>query len=516
MKTTSNKSNSNKKKNNKRLTALLTIFFILAFLLVVEKLFPSISYTMGVSNYNKGNYSEAYNNFKIAVEANPKNRDYRYYLVESMTKLSPTLDIQKEMYDISQKNYADSADLIADRQIELWRNRISLNSGENFIEQAPFNDRILRWDTTKLPIKVYIKRSTSAAGYFTPQIQKAFLQWQASTENIVNFSFVNDEANANIVVEILARNGGQNCVDDNCKYTIAYTTPEVSGDRLKKMNMKFYATDNFGKAFSQREVYNTALHEAGHALGIMGHSYNKDDVMYMENNADKINDRFKSDFQLISPRDVNTLKLLYKLIPDVTNTDLEEFNTSHQIYAPILLGDDKTVNSRKLLEAENYVNAAPQLPNGYIDMAAAYAESKQYNNALQTLNKAFELCSNDDERYVVYYNMAVIYMQIEAWESAIKYAELAKQANPSADIDGMKAMFEYKLNYKDQAISDYNLAITRHPEDIINSINLATIYLKDFNLAKAGKVLNNFAKNNPSQANDPKLKRYGLLMFFFR
>src|SRR5574344_891841 len=151
---------SQKIMKNKRLVVLIIILIISCFLLIVEKLIPSIMFKMGVRNYEQGNYDAAYSKLKIAVSANPQNRDYRYYYVETMLKLPPNLEIQKNMFEISQKDLADSADLISDRQIDLWRNSLFLNTGENYIEKASYNDSILRWDVTKMPLKVCIKTST--------------------------------------------------------------------------------------------------------------------------------------------------------------------------------------------------------------------------------------------------------------------------------------------------------------------------------------------------------------------
>ena len=47
------------------------------------------------------------------------------------------------------------------------------------------------------------------------------------------------------------------------------------------MTITIYDKDANGSYFSDRQLYNTVLHEIGHALGIMGHSYSTDDLMYM-------------------------------------------------------------------------------------------------------------------------------------------------------------------------------------------------------------------------------------------
>lgn len=504
--------------NKKRILAFSLILITLLCLYSVEKFIPDIMFRVGKDAYIGQNYAKAYEMFSYAVRLNKYNRDYRYYLVESMLKLKPTLEVQRELFSLSQSNLSDSADLIADRQISDWRKNILSNSGDNYITEVPFNDKILRWDVKKFPLKVFIETKTPnlPPAYYTIEIQKAFLQWQSSTKNFIRFEFVKDEKDANILVSINSSEEMKKCTQDNCKYTVAYTTPSFNGELLKKMDIFFYDTNNLGKPFSQREVYNTALHEIGHSLGIMGHSSNKDDLMYMENNEDKISNEEISDYELISHRDLNTLNLLYKLVPDITNTPMAQFNTSLQFFSPIVLGDEQEITTHKILEAENYINGAPELPNGYIDLAAAYAETKQYSKATEAFDKALSLCSNDNERFVVYYNYSIIYTEIQDWKSALKYAQMAKQIQPSADIDGIIAMINYKMGRKDLAKNAYNDALKKNPGNIIDSLNLAIIYIKEFNPVMAGHTLNNLVKANPDAANDSRVKSYGLLMFFFK
>lgn len=400
---------------------------------------PDFYLNIGQKAYANKNYQEAYSKLRLANLLSPKNTDARYYYVQTLIKLAPTLEIQKELFSISQANRPDSADLIADRQISKWRNQISHNVGDNYIEQVPFNNKILRWDLSKMPLNVCIKNDSpnQLPAYYESSLKKAFLQWQAST-GFLKFNFVDDPSNAQILVTIKTAKDMRNC-KENCKYVMAYTEPKFKNDLLNKMEITFYDSNNLGQPFSEREIYNTSLHEIAHSLGIMGHSYDKDDLMYMEYNSNENFDKFRSDFQLISQTDLNTMGLLYKLIPDITNTPLSEFDTSRQFFAPIVIGDEKQINSRKLLEAKNYIEAAPNLPNGYIDLASAYAEQKEYNNAIESLDKALELSSNNEEKFIIYYNFAVIYMEIKDWDTALKYAELSKQTKPesASEVDEM-------------------------------------------------------------------------------
>lgn len=514
------------KGKGKRISAIVLIVTTAILIYFFHKILPDIYSNLGQKAYEHGDYSQAYSNLKTAVQLSPKNRDARYYLVQTLIKLPPTLAIQKELYKISQANLADSADLIADRQISKWRNQISFNAGENYIEQVPFNDKILRWDAAKFPLTVSIENDSpnNLPQYYKEEIEKAFLQWQSSTNNFISFKFIEDPKNAQISVKIISTDQREKCKEQECKYVMAFTMPYIKGDLLQKMEITFYDSNNLAQPFSEKEIYNTALHEIGHSLGIMGHSYNKDDLMYMEENSQKdVFEQSQSDFQLISPNDLNTLNLLYKLIPDITNTDLNEFDTSRQFFAPIVMGSNEQINSRKMLEAQNYINSAPNLPNGYIDLSAAYAEQKEYNSAIEALNKALELSSSDNEKYVIYYNFAVIYMNIRDWDDSLKYAQLAKQtlqgqppSSSNSDIDGLIAGINFNKGNKAFAKQAYIESLEKNPGSEIDAINLAIIYLKEFNFIQAGKTLNRLVEANPDAKNDPKIKAYWLLMFFFK
>lgn len=502
---------------SKRIIAIVLVIIIAIFILVFKKMLPDIYSSLGQKYYEIGNYKNAYSNFKTAVFLSPKNSKIRYCYIQTLLKLKPTLNIQKEVFKVSQSNLSDAADLIADLQISKWRHQIAISSGENYIDQTPFNDKVLRWDAAKFPLKVYIQNnSTVAPAYYEESIQKAFLEWQEVSNHLVSFEFVNNEKEANIDVNINSSADMKKCATENCKYSVADTVPVINGDLLKKMNISIYDLNNLGQPFSQSQIYGTALHEIGHSLGIMGHSYNNNDIMYMETKKENSIDNSEDDFRFISSEDLNTLKLLYKLIPDITNTPMSQFNTNHQFFAPIVIGNDAQINSKKMLEAQNYVETAPNLPNGYIDMASAYLEAKQYSNAIEFLNKALSLCSNDSEKFMVYYNIAVVYMTIKDWGNSLKYANLAKQIKPSADINGLIAMSYYNLGNKELSKKYYLEALQQSPDNIIDTHNLATIYIKEFNFIQAGKILNNLIKANPDAKNDPMIKCYGLLIFLFR
>lgn len=426
----------------KRIFAI-SLTIVIAFLFYFfHKMLPEIYFSMGQKAYNQKDYANAFINLNKSISLNSSNKEARYYYAQTLIRLKPSLIVQKELFKLSQADIADSAGLIAEQKIAQWKEQILSNSGENYIEQVPFNDQILRWDASKFPINVCIDNTSQAAvpNYYYTKIQEAFQKWQNETDNFIRFKFINSPQNAQILVKITSADEKSKCKEEGCKYVVAYTAPRLKNNLLKRMEISFYDSDNLSKPFSEKEIYNTALHEIGHALGIMGHSYNRGDLMYMEENeqSNQVQES-TSDYILISQNDLNTLNLLYKLVPDITNTKLSEFDTSRQFFAPIVMGSEKEINSRKIQEAQNYINSAPNLPNGYIDLSSAYSELNQYDKAIEALNKALERATNDDEKYIIYYNFAIIYMNIKNWEKSLKFAQMAKVIKPSSDVDELIA-----------------------------------------------------------------------------
>ncbi len=238
---------------------LYFIFVLLAYLLL--KFLPDFYLNLGKQDYFQGNYASAYKDLKTSLLFRPNNLEARNLYAKTMLNLKPTLEIQKELYKVSQSKLNDSAALIAQIQIQKWKSTILSNIGTNYIDKVPFNEQILRWDVKKFPLKVYIqKNSTTTPPYFEAEIKRAFLQWQGSAK-FIKFVFVNNEQDANIVVQINSSDEMKKCDTDDCKYTVAYTKPEISDSVLEKMNIIFYDSNNLGKPFSQTQIFNTAIHE---------------------------------------------------------------------------------------------------------------------------------------------------------------------------------------------------------------------------------------------------------------
>ena len=431
-----------KKKNNDRIITI--IICALAIITgIVFKLMPSYYYMQGQNFYKKQDYVKAYNNFKKAYLFDKKSKDCRYYYVKTLEQLSPTPTVQKELFEIASSSQNDSAQLKAETIINDWRRKINTTIGDNYIEQAPLDKGIIRWDVNKFPLKVFISDDSGETlpSYYRTEILRAFSQWEAST-GFIQFALTNSST-SDITITIKQPPSGL-CSGNTCKYVVGYTTPYYKKDLLSNMTIVLYARDPFGNYFSDKELYNTILHEIGHALGIMGHSYSSEDLMYMTSeNGNSFYAPYRSSFQYLSSKDVNTVKLLYKLIPTITNTPLNEFNKKGLIYAPVVLGTSKQISSRKVKEALNYIKNAPDIAGGYVDLGIAYAELNKKKEALKAMDKAYSLAKSNNEKYMITYNLAAMYMNFGDLDSAEKYANEAQQINYNDEIKELIANIKH-------------------------------------------------------------------------
>lgn len=425
----------NQKNNSDRILTIIICSFAIVFG-ITFKLMPSFYFWQGQSYYKKHDYVNAHKNLKKAYHFNKKNKDYRYFYVKTLKHLYPTYTIQKELFEIASSKQQDSAQQIADRKITLWRNNIISDIGDNYIEQVPLDKGIIRWDTNKFPLKVAVinvSNTSNLPSYYKTEIVRAFSQWQAAT-GFITFAMTNSANDADIIVKI-SNTPEDMCSGKNCRYVVGFTTPNYKGETLYDMTIVLYTIDPFGNYFSDKELYNTILHEIGHALGIMGHSYSSEDLMYMT--ADDDNSfyaPYRSSFQYLSSEDINTIRLLYKLFPNISNTPLKELNKKGLVYPPIILGTSAEISSRKLKEAQNYIKHAPDIAGGYIDMGIAYAELNKNKEALKAMTKAYKLAKSDNEKYMVRYNLAVMHMNNGDLETASKYAQEAKELYNSEEV----------------------------------------------------------------------------------
>lgn len=501
-----------KHKKNALKSILWSIVFV-AIILLFGNL-SGISCKIGKNLLEHKQYEKALPYFELAIMLDKDDLDAYYYYAQALNELPMSYDVQKKLFELSQNSKSGAAASLASHEIAKYKYFILTQAGPNYIQQTPYQDKVLRWDPKTFPLKVYIQPKQELPKYYFSAVQQAFISWSKATNGYLKFEFINTEQNADIDFRFINKDNSQ-CKDQNCKYVLAYATPTVTGNKLKKFDIKFSTTDNYNQLFKQKDIYLASMHEIGHALGIMGHSFNEDNLMYPSNvEENPLHSKFRS--RGITLQDINTIRLLYAIKPDVSNGSYSFEELKKLVYAPIILGNSNEINNQKLEQAKKYIKNAPNLPNGYIDMASAYYELGNYQEAIQNLYKAMVLTSTDDAKFPILYNMTIVYYEARDYDNALIYAQMALNIKNTDELNALAAYLKYKLGNKLFAQNELKTLLKKNPANIDAAQYLIKSYIDEKRYFEAGTVLQQIKAAVPEVADDARIAQFGFLNIIFK
>ncbi len=157
---------------------------------------------------------------------------------------------------------------------------------------------VRRWEYPN-SIKVYIKGNTGKEHI----LKNAFEIWDKS-QNKVNFVTVYSESRADIVCEYV------NWIDSEkagITYSLGYKKGSETYIKNAKIQISMHKSNmqkTMGGNYTDSELLSITLHEVGHAIGIISHSDNINDIMYYSTASYRNS--------TLSNRDINTVRKLYK------------------------------------------------------------------------------------------------------------------------------------------------------------------------------------------------------------
>ncbi|MEK7434868.1 MAG: matrixin family metalloprotease [Cyanobacteriota bacterium] len=294
-------------------------------------------------------FSDAVGYYKDLIKEEPSNQDFIYRFAISLyetqdyetskKQLEKLLsssnsqykaDAKKYLENIKNGNFAKKARAkitIVKQESKGPKAELSNDDGHylcNPNDPSIFTDgSFRRWEEDDMPIKIYIPKvpqkfqGDSKVNY--PEVVKqAFKQWPAKA-NFIKLSFVSSEDDANIVIKWLEYFKVEEGYGS--AWGLAHL-PEYDKSKGKRFaDIKLATKAQPGSAlfsteatnFGDEEIIKLAVHEFGHALGLV-HSYGNND------NLDIMAPVFSPFKREISARDLASLKKLYELPKGATVT----------------------------------------------------------------------------------------------------------------------------------------------------------------------------------------------------
>ena len=147
-------------------------------------------------------------------------------------------------------------------------------------------------------------------------------------------------------------------------------------------------------------------------------------------------------------------------------------------------------------------------------MAENYVANEEYSKALRQLKLALRVCDSTEMKWIIYYNIAVVYFYLEDIDYSKGYLRKAQIIRDAEEIHLLFAQIYTKEQNFTAAEEEYKYLIKINPKNIDYALQLTNIYVLNKNYLKARKVLKNYVKSNPTDKNNPRFKNYGALKLF--
>lgn len=173
------------------------------------------------------------------------------------------------------------------------------------------------------------------------------MEWREACPSTISCRFVSDPNQAQVVCKWTGNRAelktilGRVCGDASLGATLL----NINSDRIKRAEMTILTVppiQTFRATIPDKVMRHVALHEVGHALGIIGHSDQYTDIMFScAFDDDKV--------RPISTRDVNTLRALYKLDQSVMLKHLFKHH-SENTSDPVIKLNNEALNAMKAMD----------------------------------------------------------------------------------------------------------------------------------------------------------------------
>ena len=497
-----------KEKKRRNMVITVVVFGILLFIMwlvyfTLTDVMPEQLINQGKKYLEVHEYKKAMNMFKLAGDAKPYDEDPIYYQAVALSKMPLTYENQKALYEISQLEDFDKASKYADAVLTNIRKQIDKKIGSNYVDNVLYDDIVFRWNTDK-PINYFISNNSNVTREYMDTIRSAFSLWSTASNGELIFRETMTSSDADIIVSLLNNIVmNSNRVSDINKS--GNVTPIINNNVLEKVEVDLKTNYTNGRPYELGGFRMVAQHEIGHALGIWGHSSNPNDIMYYA--GDYINEVNPN--KSFSKRDINTLNLLYKMVPDIINTPIDPKEYDNLFYHYIITtfpGEDFELEMQRLLASLR--DDTRNIP-AWVDLAINYGIKKQYKRSNTILKSILPLTRNYSQfQFVILYNMAANYYKMKDYRTTEKLLQMTKMYGEDLDVHILEAFNDLKLDRIELGRGKLEVLNNKYPEHIEIALKLAQVYYFENEKLKAKEVIEKLLKVNPDAIRDRRVQKY--------
>ena len=312
---------------------------------------------------------------------------------------------------------------------------------DSYFRNVSSNGKIIRWNKSSMPLKVYIEDTKSVPEYYRDVVMSAYCAWQRASEGLVRFEFVESASEADMKCYFKNNNSNE---------TIGSHSFTVNGNRITDSVIVFSRTDKNGHGHDSKQLFSSALQGIGCSLGLTGKSQSIYDVMY------PIGTKFNTE---ITPRDLKTLALVYSVVPDITNVPLtadEKANlfTVSEILNTLNVPVDDNTNLDTVVagDVETHLALAEQL-----------RKRAQYDKAAKEYQIVAQSKTDRRSKSEVYYEIAVMYLDAEEFENAKSCAEIAWETDENDLTITLPPLINYYTKRSNTAVEQLEDILRENP-----------------------------------------------------
>lgn len=196
----------------------------------------------------------------------------------------------------------------------------------------------------------------------------------------------------------------------------------------------------------------------------------------------------------INVADINTLKLIYSVLPDKTNTDFSEEQRKKLIDPEEVWGDkvERSVSSEKAILYN--IELSPDIPSLHIALANHYSEQGKYDEALAVYSRSIVMLNDAAFKARVYVKVGDTYSSQHRYLEALEAYKLSlKSLNDKDNLFNVYfnlGFIYYQQARYNEALKAYQTAIqfVDNKDSFYRLLmNLTSIYIKVGNYTDAQK-----------------------------